>query len=365
MKSVFRAVRRNASASDMGFAGAAGLFASGLTDIASSLGPFLPWFCFVMAAGLLLFALLIDRYERQRTEGAADPPRVRAYSQAFSVLLGGLFGSVVLMIAGFLAGDTSGSSIISIANDIRSGVERVEEGVERVEDKVDQVSVGVDGLGESMSIRDVTGRSGTGKIGDVAIFEVSLANERLMQGAQCRLSLPAEWRSRVEQLDDACDTFTIRLPVSPVVDDDGHSLGDIVPVPFELSVVDADENVIASYSDSYPLHNNYGTVRIRVEPAGNRWTVGERRRIRVDVGDAELPDSVECEWTAFEPVSIEPTSPNGCEAALSTAVDRDAYVYKRLLDEGRIRDEIYVQLNTAADFTMLGNATFRYAVTPD
>lgn len=349
----------------MGFAGAAGLFASGLTDIASSLGPFLPWFCFVMGGGALLFAILIYRYERQRADDAVDPPRVRAYSQTFSVLLGGLFGSVVLMIAGLLAEDTSGSRIISIANEIRSGVQRVEAGVERIEGKVDQVTVGVDGLGESMSIRDVTGRSGTGKIGDVAVFEVSLANERLMLGAQCRLSLPSEWRDRVQQVDDSCDTFTIRLPTSPVVDEAGRSLGDIVPVPFELTVVDSDEKVIASYADTYPLHNNYGTIRIDVEPAGNRWVIGERRRIRVDVGDAELPDSVECEWTAFEPVSIEPTSSNGCEARLSTEVDRDAYAYKRLSEEGRIRDEIYVQLNTAADFTMLGNATFRYAVSLD
>ena len=41
MKSVFRAIQWNASKSDPGFAGAAGLFATGLTDIASSLGPFL------------------------------------------------------------------------------------------------------------------------------------------------------------------------------------------------------------------------------------------------------------------------------------------------------------------------------------
>lgn len=41
-----------------------------------------------------------------------------------------------------------------------------------------------------------------------------------------------------------------------------------------------------------------------------------------------------------------------------------AYVLRRLQDEGRIRDEIYVQINSAADFSMLGNATMGFVVSP-
>jgi hypothetical protein len=101
-----------------------------------------------------------------------------------------------------------------------------------------------------------------------------------------------------------------------------------------------------------------------LDPPGNRFQINEERDIRVDVGGAELPDTVECEWTVFEPVSIEPASDNGCVATLSTAVDPDAYVMKRLRDEGEIRDDIYVQLNSAADFSMLGNATLGFVVRP-
>ena len=357
MRSILRAVNRNTSASGMGFAGAAGLVASGLTDIASSLGPFLPWFCLVAGVATLVLAVLIGRYEKQRKIDAEDPSSVRVYCQSFLVLIGSLFGSIVLLISGLFADGSSGSNIISILNELRSGVARVEQ-------KVDVIDEGVQGLGESISLRDISGRSGTGKIGDNAMFEVSLANSRLMDGASCALNVPEEWQDRVAVLDDACDNFAVRLPTSPVLDSSGSSVGDIVSIPFELQVVDKKGNIVASYDDSYPLHNNYRTIDILLDPAGNRLKINEKREIRVDVGNAELPDTVECEWTVFEPLSIRPTSDNGCVGELSTVVDSDAYVYKRLLKEGEIRDEIYVQVNSAADFSMLGNATFKYAIRP-
>jgi hypothetical protein len=341
----------------MGFAGAAGLVASGLTDIASSMGPFLPWFCFIAAIATLLTALLIHRNEKRRTEERDDSPHTKAYCQSFLVLIGSLFGSIVLLISGMFAEDTSGSNILSLLNGIRGGVERIEE-------KVDTVSEGVEGLGENISVRDITGRSGTGKIGDDAVFAVALANERMMDGATCRLSLEAEWQNRISVLDDACASFTVKLPSAPLLDANGNSMGDVVPVPFELDVLDARGDKLASYASSYPFHNNYRTINIMLDPPGNRLSLDENRTVRVDVGDAGLPDTVECVWTVFDPVSIRPSSDNGCVAVLSTEVDRDAYVYKRLVDEGEIRDDIYVQINSIADFTMLGNATLRYAVRP-
>jgi hypothetical protein len=341
----------------MGFAGATGLVASGLTDIASSFGPFLPWFCFFSAAATLALAFLIGRYEKQRKAEATDPANIRAYCQSFLVLIGSLFGAIVLLISGFFTDNSSGSNIISILNEIRSGVERVEE-------KVDVINEGVEGLGESISLRDISGRSGTGKIGDNAMFEVTLANARLMDGARCALKVSKEWQDVVTVLDDACDSFTVKLPTSPLLDSSGSSRGDIVPIPFELQVIDGNRDVIASYADSYPLHNNYRSIDIVLDPGGNRLKINEQRKIRVDVGDAELPDTVECEWTVFDPLSIQPTSDNGCEGVLSTEVDTDAYVYKRLVNEGEIRDQIYVQINSAADFSMLGNATLKFAIRP-
>jgi hypothetical protein len=357
MNRIFTAVKQNTSASGMGFAGATGLVASGLTDIASSLGPFLPWFCVIAAIATLILAFLIRQHVRAASGQATGSTRLRAYCQSFVVLLGSLFGSGVLLISGLFTENTSGSHLLSILHEIRSGVERVEE-------QVGEIGEGVQGLGEAVIIRDISGRSGTGMIGDNAIFQVSLANEALMDGAKCRLTLGKEWQQRVSVVDDSCDSFTVRLPSAPLLDASGSSMGDVIPIPFELEVLNSGNEVIASYAQSYPFHNNYRTIRIVLDPPGNRFKINEQRQIKVDVGEADLPDTVECEWTVFEPVSISTSSDNGCAGVLSTEVDPDSYVFKRLLDEGEIRDQIYVQLNTAADFVMLGNATLKFAVRP-
>lgn len=339
----------------MGFAGAAGLVASGLTDIASSLGPFLPWFCFVMAASTLSLAVLIRKNELRIAGEGKGSQRQRGYCQIFVVAVGSLFGSVVLMLSGLFVDDGSGSNILSVLNEIRSGVERVEK-------KVDTVGEGVEGLGESVSILDITGRSGAGKIGDTAVFQISLANERLMDGASCHLQLKGDWVGRISVIDDSCGSFTVKLPSAPLLDANGRSLGDVVPVPFELEVLADDDDVIASYASTYPFHNNYRTIDIVLDPPGNRFKIDQQRKIGVDVGSAELPDSVECEWTVFAPLIIEGTSENGCVGSLATKVDHDSYFYKQLVEEGDMRDEIYVQINSIADFVMLGNATFKYVI---
>lgn len=355
MNSVLRAVKRNTSASGLGFAGTTGLVASGLTDIASNLGPFLSWFVVIAALTAAALALLIGRHEKTVSGESEDPPLLRAYCHTFVVLLGSLFGSIVLMTSGLFTDNSQGSNLLAVLHEIQSRVEDVDQ-------RVGEVQEGVQGLGETVMLRDLSGRSGTGKIGEKAMFDVSLANNRLLNGATCRLRLPEEWQDLVKVEDDSCARFTVQLPTSPVLDANGQSRGDIVSIPFELDVVDADGAVIASYSESYPLYNNYGTISIVLDPPGNRFKIDETRKIHVDVGGAELPDAVECEWTLFEPVSIESTSKNGCSGILSTAVDKDSYVYKRLTDEGEIRDEIYVQLNSTADFSMLGNSTLSFAV---
>ncbi len=85
MNFILQAVNRHTSKSGMGFAGAAGLVASGLTDIASSLGPFLPWFCFVVAAAVLALAILIRKNELRSAGEGEGSPRQRAYCQTFVV----------------------------------------------------------------------------------------------------------------------------------------------------------------------------------------------------------------------------------------------------------------------------------------
>ena len=357
MKAIFRAISRNTSAGGLGFAGTTGLVASGLTDIASSLGPFLAWFVVIAAVAALLLAFLIRRHEKQATADSKDPMSIRAYCHTFVILLGSLFGSLVLLATGFLTGNSEGSNLLALLNDVKSSVEQVGQ-------QVGEVREGVEGLGESIMLRDISGRSGTGKIGEKAVFEVSLANNRLIDGASCRLTVPDDWQDLIEVENASCSRLTVRLPTSPVLDPGGASRGEIVAIPFELDVIGSDGQSIASYSDTYPLYNNYGTIGIVLDPSGNRFQINEEREIRVDVGDAELPDTVECEWTVFEPVSIETTSDNGCVGTLSTAVDTDSYIYKRLQDEGQIRDDIYVQLNSAADLKMLGNATLTFIVRP-
>lgn len=361
MGRILHAVNKHTSAGGLGFAGAGGLVASGLTDIASALGPFLWWFVAIASILAIVLAVAIARNER-RLAGAesaesAESPRISLYCHGFVVLLGSLFGSVVLLASGLFTDNTEGSNILAIVKGLRSDVQRVE-------GKVEQVQEGVEGLGESVVFRDISGRSGTGKLGQTAKFAITLANERRMQGVRCELSVDAPWDKHVDVIDDRCDTFTVQLPKVPVLDDAGRSLGDIVSIPFELRVLDADDEEVSRYANVYPLHNNYGTIQITVDPPGNRFRLDETRTLRVDVGEAELTDAVECEWTAFDPVKIKPTSDNGCVAELDTHVEAGSYVLRRLQDEGRVRDEIYVQINSAADFAMLGNATMGFVVSP-
>lgn len=358
MGRVLRAVNRHTSASGLGFAGAGGLLASGLTDIASALGPFLWWFVIIASVLTLGTGIRIARYEKRAAGSAVgDSSRIGFYCHAFVVLLGSLFGSSVLLATGLLTDNQGGSNLLALVNGLRSDVQRVEE-------KVGEVQQGVQGLGEAVVFRDISGRSGTGKLGQTASFAISLADEGRMRGARCRLDVESPWDAHVQVLDTSCDSFTVQLPGSPVLDEAGRSLGDIVSIPFAMSIVDADGDEISRYSGTYPLHNSYGSIEIAVDPPGNRFRLDETRTLRVEVGDAQLTDAVECEWTAFDPVKITPLGDHGCTAELSTKVDRTSYAYRRLQEEGRIRDEIYVQINSAADFSMLGNATLKYEVSP-
>lgn len=358
MGRVLKAVNEHTSASGLGFAGAGGLIASGLTDLASAMGPFLTWFVVIASILTITLAIVIARHERRvALPDGAKSPRIGTYCHAFVVLLGSLFGAVVLLVSGLFTDNTEGSNLMAIVQGLRSDVQRVEE-------RVSDVQEGVEGLGESIVFRDISGRSGTGKIGQQAKFAITLANERRMQGVSCELSVQPPWDDHVEVVDDRCDTFTVQLPKAPVLDDAGRSMGDVVSIPFELIVVDENDEIVSRYANAYPLHNNFGTIEIALDPPGNRFRIDETRSIRVDVGDAELTDAVECEWTVFDPVKITPTSDNGCVAELDTHVDKDSYVYQRLQSEGRIRDDIYVQINSVADFSMLGNATLTFQVSP-
>jgi len=358
MNRLLRTVEKHTSAGGLGFAGAGGLVASGLTDIASTMGPFLTWFVVIASIMTIVLGIAITRLDQQEPEqDSGKPSSLGTFCHIFVVLVGALFGSAVLLASSLFTDNEDGSNILAIVAGLRGDVQRVEE-------KVTEVQEGVEGLGESVVFRDISGRSGTGKIGQTAKFAITLANEYRMDDATCELEVDAPWDDYIEVIDDACHNFTVQLPKAPVMDENGRSMGDIVSIPFELKVFDRSGDEISSYANAYPLHNTFGTIEIAIDPPGNRFNIDETRTVRVDVGESELTDAMECEWTVFDPVKITPKSDNGCIAELSTHVDKNSYVYKRLQDEGRIRDEIYVQINSVADFTMIGNATTRFVVSP-
>ena len=72
--------------------------ASALTDIASVLGPILPWF-FVVVAGLaIVVALRIERAEVAGVAAGGEPPKTKGLCQTLLVLIGSLFGAGVLLV---------------------------------------------------------------------------------------------------------------------------------------------------------------------------------------------------------------------------------------------------------------------------
>ena len=293
-----------------------------------------------------------------------DPPRMHATCHIFLVSIGSLFGAVILLISGLFVEDSSGSRIIAVLNDIKGSVERVEQKVDVVGTDVKRIGRDIQGMGSEVEVRDISGRSGTGKIGDDAVFHVSMANENLMKGATCRLRLGKRWEPLVAVLDPSCEQFTVRLPRVPILDSSGNFEGDVVQIPFEMDIVGPDSKVMATYKNNYSFHNNYRTIAFKLEPSGNRFKLNERRNISVDVGQGQLTDGVECEWTVFAPLSFEATSPNRCSGVLSTQADPGSYPYKRVIEKGEVRKSLSVQVVSKGDFKMLGIADLKYSITP-
>ena len=358
IRTVLQTVNAHTSTAGMGFAGATGLFASGLTDLASALGPRLPWFVLIVVLGLIVLSIIIRNASIRMREGNDAPSRLGMYCNIFLVALGSLFGSGILLATGLFVEQSDDSRILSLLNEIKSGVTRVES-------KVDTVSEGVEGIGQRMSLRDITGRSGTGMIGDDAIFRVSLANERLMEEATCSLRLDAAWQERVSLVDDSCERFTVKLPDRALLDDNNNTLGDVVQVPFVITMHDRRGKMIAEYSGTYPFHNNYRNIRLVLDPPGNRLGINERRRAHIEVENAVIPDGVECHWgnSTHPPINFQPTSSNRCEGWLSTEVEDGSYAHRKLAEEGEQRGAVYIQLQSAGDFSMLGIKEAKFAVT--
>ena len=357
VRAVLLAVNQRTSSAGMGFAGATGLVASGLTDLASVMGPLLPWFILLVILTLTGLSILIRNAVMSIADGSAEPPRLGLYCNVFLVAIGSLFGSGILLATSLFVEQSDGSRILSVLNEIKSGVERVE-------GKVDTVSEGVEGIGQRVSLRDISGRSGTGKIGDDAIFRISLANENLMDGVSCNLELGTEWQERIEVVNDSCDRFTVRLPDRPLLDDVGNSMGDVVDIPFAVSITDSRGAKIAEYQGAYPIHNNYRTIRLVLDPPGNRLRMNERRKAYVNVENAVIPDMVECDLgnSTNPPISFHPAAANKCEGWLSTEVEQGSYSHRRLMEEGEVRGSIFVQVQSSGDFTMLGIEEVKFAV---
>ncbi len=351
------AIERHTSAGGIGLAGATGLVASGLTDIASTLGPLLPWFFALAAIAAIVVSAQIYRGQAQFEKLKSEPDNAKTLCQSLLVLIGALFGSGVLLITSMLSGNSGGSAILAALDDIRSGVERVETQVVEVGEKVDDVGDQVSGIGQTVSVRDITGRSGTGMIGDISTFQISLANEKLMDDANCELAVFGEWRDAVEVLNDDCAQFSVQLPRSAVLDESGRSRGDIISIPFEIKVLGARGEVLGAYSESYPFYNNYRTITLDVDPPGNRFKVNERRRVKVSVDNAELSDGLQCDWALsphLDGLSFEPDSDNYCTGWLSTELEEGSPVLRRLKEENRLRARVSVSIVTSSDFAMLG-----------
>lgn len=365
LRPVVRAVARHESTAGMGFFGATGIFASSLTDLASVLGPALPVFCVLAAVVVVLATVQIHRREAVYEQTKVEPPGMARYCHVFLVAIGSLFGTGMLVVCGLFVDDSSDSTIIALLTSLQASVERVETKVDQVDDTVRAVGEDVRGIGKGIDLIDISGRSGTGMIGDTATFKVAMANNSLMTDARCLLQLAEQWRPLVTVLDESCDQFTVQLPTAALLDANGHSLGDVVPIPFQLEVLDESGSLIVSYENTYPFQNQYRTLNVVLEPAGNRLKLNERRRARVDVGPAELSDALECDWNVVAPLSFEPTSANRCEGWLSTEADPNSYPVRKLREDGEMRDTMYVQLNSASDFTMFGITEFRYSLTPD
>jgi len=354
---VRQAIHRKTSAGGMGFAGATGLVASGLTDLASLLGPILFWFFVLASIVAVILAVTIHVGERAAVETGQEPPRLGLYCHSLLALLGALFGSGILLITGLFQGNTDGSQLLALLRDTT-------ESVGRIETKVGEIDTQVEGIGQQVHLRDISGRSGAGMIGDVTTFQISLENQNLMDGASCKLEVAQEWQSRIEIRDDSCEAFQVHLVNSPVLDESGKSAGDVLQVPYTVSLLSEAGDVLGTATGIYAFHNNYRSIELKLEPSGNRLKVNERRRAEVATPGAEIPDGVECEWNdSTNPIiKFIPDSANQCVGWLSTEVDDGAYAYKDLAAAGEKRGEVYLQLVTSSDFEMLGIVELKFKV---
>lgn len=355
MNALLRTIKKNTSSAGMGFAGTTGLIASGLTDIASSLGPFLPWFFLLVLIAAIVTGVLIQK--EAAAGGGKMSSSLRQYCNLFLVSFGSLFGSGMLLLTGLFVNQTSGSNILSLLHEIRAGVARVEV-------KVDTINQGVEGIGQALKVQDISGRSGTGMIGDLAVYRVSLVNEKLMENAECRLILDKKWQQRVSVVDSTCEHFTVKLPTSPILDEAGNSMGDIVQIPFELQVLDPHGKKLASYAQAYSFNNKYRHIVLNLEPAGNHLKLNERRKASIQVRDAEIPDNVACQWGAstIPPITFEPVSENKCKGWLSTEAKEGSYAQRKVMEENEVLGSIYIQLVARGDFTMLGIKEAKFSV---
>lgn len=354
---VKQAISRNASAGGIGFAGTTGLVASGLTDLASLLGPILFWFFVIASISTVVLAALISSGERAMQIEGREHPKQGLYCHVLLILLGSLFGSGILLLTGVFQEDSEGSQILALLRDTKQGVERIET-------KIGEIDTQIEGIGQKVILRDISGRSGTGMIGDTSTFLISLENEKLMKDAACTIEVAADWRDRINILDSRCDKFQVQLVREPALNRAGKSAGGILEIAYDVTIRSSTGEVLGSTSGVYPFNNAYRTIELTMEPQSNRLKVNERRRARVTAPGAVIPDRIECEWgNSTNPViKFIPESSNKCEGWLSTEVDEDSYAYKELLREGEKRGQVYLQLVTSSDFEMLGITELKFSV---
>jgi hypothetical protein len=77
MVRTLRAINEHTSAGGLRRAGAGGLIASGLTDLASALGPFLSWFVVIASVLTLALGIMISRHEKRAVKTEAPARSVK------------------------------------------------------------------------------------------------------------------------------------------------------------------------------------------------------------------------------------------------------------------------------------------------
>jgi hypothetical protein len=351
---IIYALQQHSSAPSIGFAGVSGLVVSAIIDIASAIKPMIPGLLVVSALAVTALGFLIFRGTLSEDAGEQASGRMRLYCQSMLVAVGSGFGALMLIITANIINNDDGSTLMALSDQIASGFQRIEEQVDDVARQVEGVGKQVGSMSDVVRVRDISGLSGTGMIGDAVAFKISLTDSSSMSDRICKLHIDEPWSQQIETIDTACERYTVRLPKTPRLNEDGSFSEAIISIPYKITVQDKDGTMIGSFSEVYIFNNNYRDLQLGLRPPGNRLTLNDKRKLSVQAMGEPIPSGLECDVSVYDGLHYEPTKENKCEGWLLTATDPNDYHYKRIMKEGEIRSSLSVQVISAADFQMIG-----------